>query len=135
MKRALPLVALVVMLYGCNPQTPVAPQQAAAPAASATPAAEYRVVNWGQRSTPAGTPFNVQRDGGSGISFELNQPAPAGDLRATFDGKPLNGIAANGVIVTATIPADYLGRPGHYPVALVLPTSPAPVSAGDFEVK
>ena len=140
MKKYLLVGTLAAVCCACNPQQTPPPVQpsadASAPAASAAPAAvEYKVVNWGQQSTTAGQGFNVQRDGNSGISFELNQPAPAGDIRATFDGKPLTGIAVNGVIVTATIPGDYIAKPGRYPVALVLPTAPQPVAAGEFEVK
>ena len=145
MKTFLAVATLTLLCCACNPQQTPPPGQPAAPAAQtpassastagAPVAAPYKIVNWGQQSTAAGQPFNVQRDGNSGVTFELNQPAPAGEIRGTFDGKPLTGVVANGVIVTATIPGDYLAKPGRYPVALNIPTAADPVVAGEFEVK
>lgn len=119
MKALLLSVALIPLLSACNPQEPV----------------PFPVIaNWGQQSTPAGVPFNVQADGRSGVYFELNQQAPPGDLLVTFDGKPLAGVAVTGVMVTATIPPEYLAVPGSYPVVLELPPAGTRVEAGNFEV-
>lgn len=134
---------LAVGLAGCNPQEgvpPSEPAQPSAPTTSSSPAtapatSEYTIVNWSQRGTAPGVEFNVQRDGNSGISFELNQPVPTSEITATFDGKPLTGIATNGVIVTATIPGEYLAKAGSYPVELQIPDMSLKIPAGNFEVK
>lgn len=133
MKKLLAVTAFALFISGCNPQ-------AAHTAAPATPggksaaAHEFKVVNMSPRSTKAGAPFNVQVDNGSGVSFELNQPVPAGDVQVTFDGKPLGGVAANGVIVTATIPNDYIAKMGRYPVTMQVAGS-AVLPAGEFTVE
>lgn len=119
MKTLLLCVALMLLLSACDPQEPV----------------PYPViVNWGERSTPAGVPFNVQAEGHSGISFKLNQPAPPGDVVVALDGKPLTGVAVSGVIITATSPPEYLAEPGSYPVVVELQPAGTRVKAGNFEV-
>ena len=139
MKTLLLPVALFLVLSACKPQEPVAPAVDAVP--EATPTAEtpgevstLTIVNWAQRSTPAGVPFNVQADGHSGIAFELSQPAPPANFFVTWDGKPLTGVVANGVIVTATIPPEYLAEPGSYPVVMELQPLGTRIEAGNFEV-
>lgn len=146
MNKFIALAATLIVIVGCNPQQTTPPAQPDGQGAAIAPvpgaegrstgeAANYAVVSWGQQSTIANESFNVQQDGNSGLSFELNQPAPYGEIRATFDGKPLTSIVANGVIVTATIPDEYISTPGKYPVELILPASTEAVVAGDFEVK
>jgi hypothetical protein len=138
-------LALCIGLAACNPQSAVPPAQPHADAGPAqaspssgnasAPQADWTVVNWGQQTTPAGSTFNVQRDGNSGVSFELNQPAPATELSVTFDGKPLTGVVASGVIVTATIPAEFLATPGAYPVEIQIPALNRKITAGNFTVE
>ncbi len=118
MKTLLLSVALM-LLSACNPQEPV-PYPA--------------LANWGQQSTPAGVPFYVQADGHSGISFQLQQPAPPGEVVVTMDGKPLTGVAVSGAIITATIPPEYLAEPGIYPVVVELQPVGTRIEAGNFEV-
>lgn len=60
----------MLLLSACNPQEGVAPAQK-----SVAEAPQLSIMNWGERSTPAGVPFNVQADGHSGVWFKLNQPA------------------------------------------------------------
>ncbi len=91
------------------------------------------VTSFSPGTTPAGTPFNVQLDGNSGIWFKLNQPAPPGEFQAWFDSKPLNGVVANKTIVTATIPGDYLAQPGRYAIELEVVGRRLP--AGTFVVE
>lgn len=136
---------LAVALAACNPQESVPPanpaQPSTAPATTASgpvaspESAEYKIVNWGNQTTAPGVEFNVQRDGNSGISFELNNPVPTSEITATFDGKPLTGIATNGVIVTATIPGEYLAEAGTYPIELQIPGMSLKIPVGNFEVK
>ncbi len=126
------------ILSACNPQQAIPP--ADTPAMSDTGASasaantRTSIVNWGQRSTPAGVPFNVQADGNSGVSFELSQPAPPGEFTVLFDGKPMTGVVVNGVIMTATIPNDYIAREGTFPVTIDNPAGGLHLSAGDFTV-
>lgn len=138
MKILLIPAVLLLLVTACNPQEPVAvvdPVPASASTADAAGAtAPLSIVNWGQRSTPAGVPFNVQADGHSGMSFELSKEAPPGDVVVTLDGKPLTGIAVGGVIVTATIPPEYLAEPGSYPVVVELQPAGIRIEAGNFEV-
>lgn len=137
MKTLLLPAALILILSACNPQEPVARpslETGASSAESAEEASSLRIVNWGNRSTPAGVPFNVQADGHSGISFELNQAAPPADVEISFDGKPLTGVVVSGVIITATIPPDYLADPGSYPVVVMLQPVGIRMEAGNFEV-
>jgi hypothetical protein len=119
MKTLLLSVALMLLLSACNPQEPVP---------------FPLIANWGQRSTPAGVPFNVQADGNSGIYFEFYQHAAPGDVVVTMGGKPLTGAAVSGAMVTATIPPEYLAEPGRYPVVVELQPAGTRVQAGDFEV-
>lgn len=138
MKKIFAAAVVSLLASACNPQDPVPPAApAGAPAASseAATAVEYKVVNMSPATTKVGTPFNVQLDQGSGISFELSRPVPPGEIKVMFDGKPLGGVAANGVIVTATIPESYLAMAGAYPVTVLLPGSPEPLSAGTFTVE
>lgn len=133
-------IAVVLLVAGCNPQETVPPANKAPDTAASTTnatasAVEYKVVNMSPQKTKVGTPFNVQLDQGSGISFELSRPAPPGDIKVMFDGKPLGGVAANGVIVTATIPTSYFATAGTYPVTVMLPGAQAPLPAGNFTVE
>ena len=139
--RSPALFLAIILLGACGDKpAPLNP-----PAASSTPAAgaaatseadrpvKLAVVNFSPISTPAGTPFNVQRDGNSGISFELSRPAPAAEFKGWFDDKPLTGVVVSKTIVTATIPGDYLANAGSYPIALEVGGVRLP--AGTFEVK
>lgn len=102
-------------------------------AAASDSSAKLSVVNFSPNNTPAGTPFNVQRDGNSGISFELSRPAPAAEFLGWFDNKPLTGVVVSKTVVTATIPGDYLATPGSYPIELEVGGMRLP--AGTFIVK
>lgn len=141
MKKLFAVAGIALLASACNPQetTPPAnaakPDNAAATDSQAAAPVEYKVVNMSPQKTSTGTPFNVQIDQGSGISFELNRPVPPGDIKVMFDGKPLGGVAANGVIVTATIPESYLSTAGTYPITLQLPGQSGPLAAGNFSVE
>lgn len=117
---AVAFLALPVM--GCNPQQTVAP-------------AGREVLRMLPQATKAGTPFNVQGDGSSGISFVLSRPAPPGRIRILFAGKPLQGVAANQALVTATVPTAYLEKAGVYPVTILLPNTKTAMPAGYFTVE
>lgn len=139
MKILLLPVALMLLLSACRAQEPVAPAVDAAAGASVTTdtaasVSSLSLVNWAQRSTPAGVPFNVQVDGNSGVSFELSQPAPPAEVVITMDGKPLTGVVVNGIIITATIPTEYLAMPGSYPVVVEFQPGGTRLDAGNFEV-
>ena len=48
--------------------------------------------------------------------------------------KGKTGVVVNGVIVTATIPDEYIAHPGQYPVKLTIPSQGIEIPAGNFEV-
>jgi len=122
------------MLGSCGEKpAPITPH--AAPAAADTiasqPAEALKVVNFSPNTTPAGTPFNVQRNGNSGISFELSS-TPMGAVKLWFDGKPMpDGVVVN-LIVTSTIPVEYMASAGDYPIELEVAGVRMP--AGTFTV-
>jgi hypothetical protein len=114
--------AILLHLVACNPQESVTPVEISpAPghrAAKDGSSPHVEVVRWGPISTVAGITFNIQADGNSGVAFELNQSAPAGNYVVMFDGKPLPGVAVSGGLITATIPTEYLARPGEFQVII-----------------
>lgn len=128
------VMVLMALLAGCGDKpTAITPPSATVAEGSAADAStKLAVVNFSPRSTPVNTPFNVQRDGNSGISFELNRPAPPAEFSAWFDNKPLTGVVASKLVVTATIPGEYLSTPGKYPIELEVGGTRLP--AGLFEV-
>ena len=134
MKKLVVVAAVAFMASACNPQTTVPPASIPSATDSQAPV-EYKVTNMSPQKTKAGTPFNVQLDKGSGISFEINRPVPPGEIRVLMDGKPLGGVATNGVIITATIPDAYLAKPGSYPVTVQLPGASSALPAGSFTVE
>jgi len=137
MRTLLPTVVVVLGPTGSTPREPLTPANPppTSAAALAASAVENKVVAARPMKTKEGTPFNVQLDRGSGISFELSRPVPPGDIKVSFDGKPLGSVAANGVIVTATSPGNYLAAAGRYPVTLQLPGSTTALPAGNFTVE
>lgn len=134
MKIPLLSAAVIVFLSACNPQEPVARPAVDAGASGAAEGSQLSIVNWGEQSTRAGVPFNIQADGQSGVWFELNQSSPPAGVVVNFDGKPLDGVVVNGAIITATIPPGYLAEPGNYPVVIELQPAGTRVEAGNFEV-
>jgi hypothetical protein len=147
MKLQFAAVAAALLLSACNPQdnasTPPASATGPAPAAEqAAPAAEQaapataelHVVSWGPKTTAAGTAFNAQPDGNSGLFFELDNTVPAVPFAVSFAGKPLSGVVASGKVVTATVPADYLSAAGSFPIVIEVPSTGARIEVGSFEV-
>lgn len=109
------LILTTLLLGACGEK----PAPVSAPATEgADSAVKLAVVNFAPKSTPAGTTFNVQRDGNSGISFELSRPAPPAEFKAWLDNKPLTGVVASNTIVTATIPGEYLTTAGAFSIEL-----------------
>lgn len=118
----------VLVLGACGDRpAPITP-----PEGTPADSVKLAVVNFSPRTTPAGVTFNVQRDGNSGISFELNRLPPPTPFKAWFDNKPLTGVVSSKTIVTATIPGEYLAEPGTYPIELEVGGIRLP--AGDFVV-
>ena len=116
------LTWIVLCLVACNPQQSVTPIDGDPVSMQGAPhgpaAAPVEVLGWGPRSTPADTPFNIQADGNSGLSFQLSGRAPAGNYVITLDGRPLTGVVVSGELVTATIPREYLARSGTFPLII-----------------
>lgn len=137
--RHVSLMILLGLLVACGQKPePLVPPAARtsdsqAPASDGTTiSSRLEVINFSPERTRAGEAFNVQADGNSGISFELDRAAPPADFAVWFDGKPLTGVVAAGKIVTATIPAEYMAEPGRYPIALDVGGTRIP--AGEFVV-
>ena len=121
-------LATAFLVAGCNrDQAAKPPVDGTAPvAATATPAAAPtdaapQLVTWGPQSTPAGTSFQVQADGGSGMFFQFDRELPVAPTAVTFNGKPLGGMVAEGKVVTATVPAEALATPGTFEIVIVMP--------------
>lgn len=120
-------LATTFLVAGCNRDqaakpsvdgtAPVNTPADAAPAPKAAP----RLVNWGPQSTPAGTAFQVQADGGSGMFFEFDSELPAAPTAVTFNGTPMGGMVAEGKVVTATVPAASLATPGTFEIVIEMP--------------
>lgn len=137
------LILATLLLGACGdkpaPINPPTADPAAAPSADdsatgdAASSAKLAVVNFSPKGTPVNTPFNVQLDGNSGISFELSRPAPAAEFKAWFDNKPLTGVVASKTVVTATIPAEYLAKAGEFPIEIEVGGVRLP--AGSFVVE
>ncbi len=129
-------LTLSLSLLGCGEKpTPVTAPPGGQGGLGAGAALEpLRILGFNQDSTTAGQPFNVQSDGSSGITFELSRPAPTTGVKAWFDNRPLTGVVARDMVVTATIPADYLLTPGEYPLELEIPDQPDRLPAGNFIV-
>lgn len=132
-------VGLAVATVGCTDQQNAAPgapgADGAAPAAANVDVSTLKVVQWGPKTTKAGTPFNAQPDGNSGMFVELSGDVPLTKFEGTIGGKPLSGVVASGKVVTATIPAEYLATPGTYPIELIVPAQNARIAVGDFTVE
>lgn len=127
-------VALSLTLVACGQRpTPTSKSPSAQSGAAATD--PLRVVSFNEQSTTAGKPFNLQADGNSGITFELNRPATGAEIKAWFNNKPLAGVVARDMVITATIPAEYLQTAGEYPIELDVSTEAARVPVGNFIVK
>lgn len=130
MKTLIPasmLLAVAVFAAGCNrDEAAKPPVDGTAPVAATTPAtaptdAAPQLITWGPQSTPAGTAFQVQADGGSGMFFEFDRELPAAPTAVTFNGKPMGGMVAEGKVVTATVPAEALATPGTFEIVIVMP--------------
>lgn len=128
-KSSLGAAAVALSASACNPQANVPPGQ------GSDAYAPVEVVDWGPRATPAGTPFNVQADGNSGLSFNLRHAAPPAGVDVLFDGQPLPGVAASGSLVTATVPAAQLASRGAHAVALRNRQTGQMTPAGSFAVE
>lgn len=120
-------LAIAFLVAGCNrDQTAKPPVDGSTPVTATTPAtattdAAPQLVTWGPQSTPAGTPFQVQADGGSGMFFEFDRELPVAPTAVTFNGKPLGGMVAEGKVVTATVPSESLATPGTFEIVIVMP--------------
>lgn len=120
------LLSLGLLAAGCDRnQSTQSAIDGTAPVASSAPAtpanAAPQLVNWGPQGTPAGTAFQVQADGGSGMFFEFDSELPAAPTAVTFNGTPLGGLVAEGKVVTGTVPAASLATPGTYEIVIVMP--------------
>ncbi|MEJ7746211.1 MAG: hypothetical protein WKF61_05565 [Luteimonas sp.] len=123
---------LAVLLLGACGEKPAPTTPPAADSVASKPGEALKVVNFSPNTTPAGTPFNVQRDGNSGISFQLSS-SPVGAVKLWFDGKPMaDGVVVN-LIVTSTIPVQYMASAGDYPIELEV--GGVRIPAGTFVVE
>ena len=143
-RKLIGLLGLALTLSACDSQPTPAPGAGAAanavpaPAPMAEPAkpVAVTVVKFGPERAKAGQAFNVQADGNSGIWFELDAAAPAGtSIAGTFGGKPLVGPVVNGKFAAATIPLDYLEKPGTYPIELHVPATGPAIAVGSMIVE
>jgi hypothetical protein len=129
------VISASLVLSSCEQRTVSAPSEPDKRATKSQQPAHVNIVRWGPDHAKAGESFNIQPDGNPGVWFELSGPVTGVELTATLDGKPLTGVVANGNIVTATIPLDYLTVPGTYLVELQTPSLGKKMLAGSFTVE
>lgn len=79
-------------------------------------ALDLMIVNWGPKSTKAGTPFNVQADGASAIFFTVKQAGPG--LVIMFNNQELSNTAVSQAsnTVSASVPEELIANPGDIQV-------------------
>lgn len=97
-------------------------------------AAKLRVLNWGPRSTPAGTVPNAQPDGSAGIWIQVADAEDVGDVRVLFDGLPasVTGVAPGSI--TAAVPAARFTMAGNHEVAIEQVATGKSIAVGSFSV-
>lgn len=94
------------------------------------------VRNWGPQTTTVGTPFNVQRDGHSGLWIVTEDAPPY--VKVALGGITTPANVRSGVVTTGLYAPEHealLNAPGGFEVALVDPVREVRQRVGEFVVK
>ncbi|MDM0028685.1 hypothetical protein [Variovorax saccharolyticus] len=97
-------------------------------------AAKMRILNWGPRSTPAGTVPNAQPDGAAGIWVQVADAEDIGDVRMTLDGKPASSTGVSPAAITAAFAPALFGAEGTHEIAIEQLFTGAVIKVGSFSV-
>ena len=117
-------------LTGCNDNS----AEQAKPQAAAKPAAELKLGNWGPQETPAGTPFNQQPNGKSGLWIEVTGLDLNAGAQVMFGDQPLDDVTVSDKLVTAAIPPALLQAAGDRKVVVIENGSKRQLPVGTFKV-
>ena len=117
-------------LTGCNDNS----AEQAKPQAAAKPAAELKLGNWGPQETPAGTPFNQQPNGKSGLWIEVTGLDLTAGAQVVFGDQPLDDVTVSDKLVTAAIPPALLQAAGDRKVVVIENGSKRQLPVGTFKV-
>ena len=101
---------------------------------SAKPAAELKLGNWGPQETPAGTPFNQQPNGKSGLWIEVTGLDLNAGAQVMFGDQPLDDVTVSDKLVTAAIPPALLQAAGDRKVVVIENGSKRQLPVGTFKV-
>lgn len=91
------------------------------------------IATWGPQTTTPGVPVNPLPNGDSGLYFVLSRPITTSVVQVFFEGRPLEGAATNGKVITAALPPREITAPGAYRIILKLGPGQF-VEVGDFTV-
>lgn len=97
-------------------------------------AAKMRVLNWGPRSTPAGTVPNAQPDGTAGIWVQVADAADIGDVRMTLDGQPASSTGVSPAAITAAFAPALFSAEGDHEIAIEQLFTGTVIKVGSFSV-
>lgn len=129
-----PLAILSVIaaftLTGCNDNSAEQAKQQAA----AKPAADMKLGNWGPQETPAGTPFNQQPNGKSGLWIEVTGLDLTAGAQVLFGDQPLDDVTVSDKLVTAAVAPALLQTAGDRKVVVVENGSKRQLPVGTFKV-
>ena len=117
-------------LTGCNDNS----AEQAKPQAATKPAAELKLGNWGPQETPAGTPFNQQPNGKSGLWIEVTGLDLNAGAQVMFGDQPLDDVTVSDKLVTAAIPPALLQAAGDRKVVVIENGSKRQLPVGTFKV-
>lgn len=117
-------------LTGCNDNS----AEQAKPQAATKPAAELKLGNWGPQETPAGTPFNQQPNGKSGLWIEVTGLDLTAGAQVVFGDQPLDDVTVSDKLVTAAIPPALLQAAGDRKVVVIENGSKRQLPVGTFKV-
>ena len=117
-------------LTGCNDNS----AEQAKPQAAAKPAAELKLGNWGPQETPAGTPFNQQSNGKSGIWIEVTGINVESGAQVMFGDRPLEDLAISDHLITGAIPNELIQAAGDRAIVVIENGTNRKLTVGTFKV-
>jgi|CXWL01.1.fsa_nt_gi hypothetical protein len=95
--------------------------------------AEFKVIDWGPKSTSTGVTPNPQSDGNSGIWIRAELDPGFGSRQVFFDDKPAV-TSLNEQIISARIPSELFDKPGVKKISVRQVLTDRNFEVGDFVV-